>query len=111
MMRLVRWVLTLLVVIVLSAGLVLYLNPLWVADQQTRIKLWHEGVKSEYVDAGGYRLHYFEAGPSDGTSLLLVHGLGARGEDWREMIPAMAAHGFHVYAPDLPVTGVLRNRR
>lgn len=105
MMRLVRWVLTLLVVIVLSAGLVLYLNPLWVADQQTRIKLWHEGVKSEYVDAGVYRLHYFEAGPSDGTSLLLVHGLGARGEDWREMIPAMAAHGFHVYAPDLPGYG------
>jgi pimeloyl-ACP methyl ester carboxylesterase len=37
--------------------------------------------------------------------LLLVHGLGARGEDWREMIPVMAARGFHVYAPDLPGYG------
>jgi pimeloyl-ACP methyl ester carboxylesterase len=30
-----------------------------------------------------------------------VHGLGARGEDWAAMIPALAAKGFHVYVPDL----------
>jgi len=89
----------------LSAGLVFYFNPLWVADQQTRWRLWREGVKSEYVEAGGYRLHYFEAGRSEGTPLLLVHGLGARGEDWRAMIPTLAASGFHVYAPDLPGYG------
>jgi hypothetical protein len=55
-MKLVRWVLMFLVVLVLGAGLVFYFNPLWVADQQTRIKLWRAGAKSEYVDAGGYRL-------------------------------------------------------
>ena len=104
-MKAARWVLAVVVVLVLVAGLVFYFNPLWVADQQTRLQLWREGVKSEYVDAGGYRLHYFEAGKSGGTPLLLVHGLGARGEDWRAMIPAMAARGFHVYAPDLPGYG------
>jgi len=100
-------VLGLLVVLVLVAGSVFYFNPLWVADLQTRVQLWREGVKSEYVEAGGYRLHYFEARPAqgDGTPLLLVHGLGARGEDWSKMIPAMAAKGFHVYAPDLPGYG------
>ena len=36
-----------------------------------------------------------------GTPLVLVHGLGARGEDWAAMIPALAAQGFHVYVPDL----------
>jgi pimeloyl-ACP methyl ester carboxylesterase len=75
-----------------------------VADQQLRLQLWREGVKSEYVVAGGYRLHYFEATPKDGASgtpVVLVHGLGARGEDWANMIPALAANGFHVYAPDL----------
>lgn len=104
-MKAARWVLAVVMVLVLAAGLVFYYNPLWVADQQTRLRLWREGVKSEYVDAGGYRLHYFEAGKPDGTPLLLVHGLGARGEDWRAMIPAMAARGFHVYAPDLPGYG------
>jgi pimeloyl-ACP methyl ester carboxylesterase len=98
---------TVVIVFALAAGLVFYFNPLWVADQQTRLQLWREGVKSEYVEAGGYRLHYFEALPPGGygAPLVLVHGLGARGEDWSKMIPAMAAHGFHVYVPDLPGYG------
>ena len=106
-MKRVGGVLAVVVVLMLASGLVFYINPLWVADQQTRLQLWREGVKSEYVDAGGYRLHYFEAKPrsGDGTPLVLVHGLGARGEDWRAMIPAMAARGFHVYVPDLPGYG------
>ncbi|WP_348270004.1 alpha/beta hydrolase [Edaphobacter paludis] len=69
-----------------------------------RFHLWRAGVKSSYVEAGGYRMHFFEAKPSgsaEGTPLLLVHGLGARGEDWAPMIPALTAKGFHVYAPDL----------
>ena len=83
---------------------VMYLKPLWVADQQVRLKLWREGVESKYVEVGGYKMHYLEARPPDGTAgtpLLLVHGLGAQAEDWSAMIPALAAKGFHVYAPDL----------
>ena len=106
-MKLALRFLTVAVVLMLAAGLVFYFNPLWVADLQTRLHLWREGVKSEYVDTGGYRLHYFEALPpgGNGAPLVLIHGLGARGEDWSKMIPAMAAHGFHVYAPDLPGYG------
>jgi pimeloyl-ACP methyl ester carboxylesterase len=94
-------VLAVLVLMVVVAGATFYWNPLWVRDQLLRFHLWREGVKSEYVEAGGYRLHYFEAGPADGTPLVLVHGLGAKGEDWAAMIPLMAAKGFHVYVPDL----------
>jgi pimeloyl-ACP methyl ester carboxylesterase len=97
-------VVAVLVLVVVAAGLIFYRYPLWVADQQIRFHLWRAGVKSEYVEAGGYRLHYFEASPvngAGGTPLVLVHGLGARGEDWAAMIPALAAQGFHVYAPDL----------
>jgi pimeloyl-ACP methyl ester carboxylesterase len=103
-MKLALRVIAFLLLLVTVAGLVFYWNPLWVVDQQIRFKLWTEGVKSEYLDVGGYRLHYFEALPATGgagTPLILVHGLGSRGEDWREMLPALAAKGFHVYAPDL----------
>jgi pimeloyl-ACP methyl ester carboxylesterase len=92
------------VILFVVAGLVFYFNPLWVADQQVRWKLWRQGVQSKYVEAGGYRMHYLEALPPNGmpgTPLLLAHGLGARAEDWQAMIPALAAKGFHVYAPDL----------
>jgi pimeloyl-ACP methyl ester carboxylesterase len=85
-------------------GLIFLRYPLWVGDQVIRFHLWRSGVKSDYIEVGDYRLHYFEAAPRDGsggTPLLLVHGLGARGEDWAELMPGLAAAGFHVYAPDL----------
>jgi len=92
------------VVLAVLGGVSFYLDPLWFSDQQIRFHLWREGVRSEDVTVDGYRIHYFEAMPpkgAPGTPLLLVHGLGARGEDWGAMIPALAAQGFHVYAPDL----------
>ncbi|MEO8737266.1 MAG: alpha/beta hydrolase [Edaphobacter sp.] len=97
-------VVALLLLLCLAAGIIVYCYPLGLAEQMVRFHLWRTGVHSEYVEAGGYRMHYFEARPpggASGTPLLLVHGLGARGEDWAEMIPALAAKGFHVYAPDL----------
>lgn len=81
-----------------------YRDPLWFSDQQIRYHLWRAQVRSEFVQAGPYRLHYLEALPPDGSlgrPLLLLHGLGSRGEDWSPLIPTLAAHGFHVYAPDL----------
>jgi pimeloyl-ACP methyl ester carboxylesterase len=90
--------------IAIIAGTVFYSAPLWVNDQHIRFNLWRSHVRSEYVDAGGYRIHYFEATPPGGSAgipLLLVHGLGSRAEDWGGMIPTLAAEGFHVYVPDL----------
>ena len=97
-----RIIAVLVVLVIVGLG-IFYFNPLWVADQQIRLRLWRAGVRSEYAMVDGYRIHYFEALPPSGVGapLLLVHGLGARGEDWGAMIPALAAQGFHVYAPDL----------
>jgi hypothetical protein len=51
----------------LLAGAVFYWNPLWVNDQHTRYRLWRAGVRSEYVNVRGDRIHYFEALPPDGS--------------------------------------------
>jgi pimeloyl-ACP methyl ester carboxylesterase len=90
--------------LIIIAIAVFYWNPLWVNDQHIRYRLWRADVRSEYIQAGGHRLHYFEARPpngSPGIPLVLVHGIGSRGEDWAPMIPSLAASGFHVYVPDL----------
>ena len=103
-MRAFRRIAGFLLLLAIAAGGIFYWNPLWVNDEVIRYHLWRSNVRSEYVEAGGYRLHYFEAFPPDGSPgvpLLLVHGLGSRGEDWSPMIPSLAAAGFHVYAPDL----------
>ena len=88
----------------LCAGTAFLRFPLWFADQDIRLHLRHQHVQSLYRQVDGYTIHYFEAFPPDGsagTPLVLIHGLGARGEDWSAMIPSLAAHGFHVYVPDL----------
>jgi hypothetical protein len=76
---------------------VFYENPLWVNDQQIRLSLWRQGVRGGYIQAEGYRIHYFEAKPSDGsaaTPLVLIHGLGSRGEDWAPLIPSWLPPDF-----------------
>jgi pimeloyl-ACP methyl ester carboxylesterase len=45
------------------------------------------------------RLHYVEAG--DGPLVLLLHGFPEFWYSWRHQLPALAAAGFHVLAPDL----------
>ncbi len=85
-------------------GWVFYEHPLWVGDQSIRFHLWRANVKSNYVKVDGYKLHFFEAKAPAGAQerpLLLIHGLGSRGEDWAPLIPGLAAQGFHVYVPDL----------
>lgn len=36
---------------------------------------------------------------------MLVHGLGGRSEDWRNLAPYLARAGYRVYLPDLPGYG------
>lgn len=87
-----------------AAFLLVRERPLTLALERVRYHLWRSGARSRYVEVDGNRIHYFEMPASSGTPgtpLLLVHGLGARSEDWSPMIPALAASGFHVYALDL----------
>src|ERR1700744_5913563 len=96
--------LAVLFIAVVAFAVLFYTHPIWVADQVVRVNLWRKGVHSHYVEVGSYRIHYFEAQPSNGSPdrpLLLIHGLGSRGEDWAPLIPRLAAAGFHVYVPDL----------
>jgi pimeloyl-ACP methyl ester carboxylesterase len=54
-----------------------------------------------YLDAGGARTHYHEAG--EGTTILFVHGSGpgvTAWANWRLILPEAARHA-HVLAPDL----------
>src|SRR5437870_3766966 len=47
----------------------------------------------------GVGLHYVEAGT--GPLVVLLHGFPEFWYSWRHQIPALAAAGFHVLAPDL----------
>ena len=114
-MTLPRWArrtlisLAVLCTILIAIGVAVFVRPLSFADALTRFKLRRAGVQSKYLTNGDLRLHYYEASaaaPSGGTPLLLIHGLGARAQDWSPLIPGLVHAGFHVYAPDLPGYGL-----
>ena len=50
---------------------------------------------------GMLRVHYVDAGPTDGQVVLLMHGEPSWSYLYRKMIPALVAAGNRVIAPDL----------
>ncbi len=60
-------------------------------------------IRSRYVDGiNGLRMHVLEAGfeTSDRPCILLLHGFPELAYSWRKVMPALAAAGYHVLAPD-----------
>jgi pimeloyl-ACP methyl ester carboxylesterase len=90
-----------LILLIIVAGVFVYRHPVWFLDRAIYYRLWRGHVVGKYIDVGSNRLHYYEAGSASGIPLVLIHGLGSRGEDWSTLIPTFVAAGFHVYAPDL----------
>jgi pimeloyl-ACP methyl ester carboxylesterase len=61
------------------------------------------GVRSRFVpEVNGLRMHVVEAGfdPPGRPLVLLLHGFPELAFSWRKVMPALAAAGFHVIAPD-----------
>ena len=59
------------------------------------------GIRSRFVeDINGLRMHVLEAGTAGRPCLLLLHGFPELAYSWRKVMPALAAAGYHVVAPD-----------
>jgi pimeloyl-ACP methyl ester carboxylesterase len=80
-------------------------RPLSYFNALTYVQLRLAGARSLSETVGGYRLHYYVMGPAQGAPVVLVHGLGGRCEDWRNLAPYLVHAGFRVYMPDLPGFG------
>jgi pimeloyl-ACP methyl ester carboxylesterase len=61
------------------------------------------GIRSRFVDGiNGLTMHVLEAGyeTKGRTCVLLLHGFPELAYSWRKVMPALAAAGYHVIAPD-----------
>jgi pimeloyl-ACP methyl ester carboxylesterase len=60
-----------------------------------------DGVHARIVArVNGLDMHVLEAGAADAPVLLLLHGFPELAYSWRKVMPALAAAGFRVIAPD-----------
>ncbi|HTB97746.1 MAG TPA: alpha/beta fold hydrolase [Terracidiphilus sp.] len=82
-----------------------WFRPLAVFFTYSDLRLLAAGARSHSVTVSQIHMHYYVLGPEDGPPVVLVHGLGSRAEDWRNLAPALAKAGHRVYLPDLPGFG------
>jgi len=80
-------------------------RPVRFFNAMTELRMRLSGVQSLSATVAGIRMHYYALGPADGPVVVLVHGLGGRAEDWRNLAPYFARAGYRVYLPDLPGYG------
>lgn len=88
-------------VVALTAGISFWLRPVSYFNETMYLRNALAGVDSREVSIGGHHMHYLVAGPTDGPAVVLVHGLGGRAEDWRNLTPYFVHAGYRVYMPDL----------
>ncbi|GGC31143.1 alpha/beta hydrolase [Siccirubricoccus deserti] len=59
------------------------------------------GIRAGFIPGiNGLRMHVLEAGTPGHPLLLLLHGFPELAYSWRKVMPALAAAGYHVVAPD-----------
>ena len=95
------WVFGSIFALAVLAGVGFWFRPVEFFDAYTEARLLLSGAGAHTVTVDGYRVHYYAMGPASGPPVVLVHGLGGRAEDWRNLAPYLTRAGFRVYLPDL----------
>jgi pimeloyl-ACP methyl ester carboxylesterase len=96
-----RWLAGVVAALAVAGGVGFWARPLSYFNAKTYLEEFFLGVENRSVQVAGYQLHYEAEGPANGPVVVLVHGLGGRGEDWWSLAPYLAKAGFRVYMPDL----------
>ncbi len=105
MSRKALWIAALLWAAAIAAGLGFWLRPVAYFNAFQYLKEDLGGVDNRSVTVNGVHVHYEVEGPAQGPTVVLIHGLGGRAEDWANLAPYFARAGFRVYMPDLPGYG------
>jgi pimeloyl-ACP methyl ester carboxylesterase len=95
------WSLLVFVVLALIATAGFFLRPVDYVNAWIYLHEDLSGIESHSVEVAGHRVHYLAEGPANSPAVVLVHGLGARAEDWGGLAPYLTRAGFRVYIPDL----------
>lgn len=93
-----------LVLILAAAAATLYLSPAALLATVQFAERQMAGLSERQVQVGDANIHYYEGGPKDGKTVLLIHGFGANKDNWLQFSRSLTPT-YHVIALDLPGFG------
>ena len=82
----------------------LYLSPGTLVAGIKFVERQQAGLAPREVEVNGLTIHYYEGGPAEGETLLMIHGFGANRDNWLRFARYFT-HRYHVLALDLPGFG------
>lgn len=78
---------------------------IWAFLRETAVAREIAPAHGAYAQAGDVQMYYQTAGDASDRIVILIHGMAAWSETWRESIDALAADGWYVIALDMPPFG------
>jgi len=82
----------------------LYLCPAALLATTQLVALQQADLSTKRVTVGDLSIHYYQGGPSDGETILMIHGFGASKDNWLRFARYFT-EGYQVIALDLPGFG------
>lgn len=93
-----------LALMLVAAASVLYFSPTTLLASVQLVERQLAGLTLKQAQVGDLSIHYYEGGPANGETLLMIHGFGANKDNWLRFAKHFTAR-YHVIALDLPGFG------
>ena len=90
--------------LLLATAALLYLSPAVLLTGMQLIERQRAGLSLEQIAVGDLNIHYYEGGPDDAQTLLMVHGFAANKDNWLRFARHLS-QDYRVIALDLPGFG------
>ncbi|QKE63688.1 alpha/beta hydrolase [Aquipseudomonas campi] len=92
-------------ILLLAAGAgALYLSPSALIGSVQLVERGLAGLSSKQVQVDNGQITYYEGGPADGETIVMIHGFGANRDNWLRFARHFTDR-YHVIALDLPGFG------
>lgn len=98
-----KLILGIILVLACAAGALYFSPSLLIASVQLAERQL-AGLSARTATVDGLTLHYYEGGPADGDTLVMIHGFGANRDNWLRMARHFTER-YRVIALDLPGFG------
>lgn len=93
-----------LILMLMSSAALLYFSPVALFTSLQLVERQRAGLSLKQVSVGDLSIHYYEGGPSNAQTIVMVHGFAASKDNWLRFAGYLS-QDYRVIALDLPGFG------